>query len=80
MRECLPGSEFPTEDGGAKGRFRKETHLHGLVNNAGIMAVPFAETSDGFEIQFQARQANNPGAHHAETLTVARPTTSRIGS
>jgi NAD(P)-dependent dehydrogenase (short-subunit alcohol dehydrogenase family) len=32
---------------------RKETALHGLINNAGIMGVPFAMTSDGYESQFQ---------------------------
>jgi NAD(P)-dependent dehydrogenase (short-subunit alcohol dehydrogenase family) len=31
----------------------KEKALHGLINNAGIMGVPFSKTSDGFEIQFQ---------------------------
>lgn len=31
----------------------KETHLHGLVNNAGIMATPFEMTKDGFEAQWQ---------------------------
>ncbi|OAQ98220.1 hypothetical protein LLEC1_00926 [Akanthomyces lecanii] len=30
-----------------------ETALHGLINNAGIMGVPFAVTDDGYEIQFQ---------------------------
>jgi NAD(P)-dependent dehydrogenase (short-subunit alcohol dehydrogenase family) len=30
-----------------------ESSLHGLVNNAGIMGVPFSNTPDGFEIQFQ---------------------------
>ncbi|KAH7142069.1 hypothetical protein EDB81DRAFT_899568 [Dactylonectria macrodidyma] len=30
-----------------------ETSLHGLVNNAGIMGVPFALTEDGYEVQFQ---------------------------
>ena len=30
-----------------------ETVLHGLVNNAGIMGVPFSLTPDGYEIQFQ---------------------------
>ncbi|CAI6339223.1 unnamed protein product [Periconia digitata] len=30
-----------------------ETSLHGLVNNAGIMAVPYSETNDGHEIQWQ---------------------------
>jgi NAD(P)-dependent dehydrogenase (short-subunit alcohol dehydrogenase family) len=31
----------------------KETCLHGLVNNAGIMATPFEMSSDGYEIQWQ---------------------------
>ncbi|KAM0421182.1 hypothetical protein ACHAPT_011074 [Fusarium lateritium] len=30
-----------------------ETSLHGLINNAGIMGVPFSFTEDGYEIQFQ---------------------------
>jgi hypothetical protein len=33
--------------------FSKETGLHGLINNAGIMGVPFSRTKDGYEIQFQ---------------------------
>lgn len=33
--------------------FSKETALHGLINNAGIMGVPFSRTKDGYEIQFQ---------------------------
>jgi retinol dehydrogenase-12 len=31
----------------------KETKLHGLVNNAGIMATPFKMTEDGYEEQWQ---------------------------
>ncbi|KAL5049497.1 hypothetical protein BDW71DRAFT_176023 [Aspergillus fruticulosus] len=31
----------------------KESKLHGLVNNAGIMATPFALSGDGFEAQWQ---------------------------
>jgi NAD(P)-dependent dehydrogenase (short-subunit alcohol dehydrogenase family) len=31
----------------------KETALHGLVNNAGIMATPFEMTKDGHEAQWQ---------------------------
>ncbi|KIM99373.1 hypothetical protein OIDMADRAFT_127344 [Oidiodendron maius Zn] len=31
----------------------KETFLHGLVNNAGIMATPYEESSDHYEAQFQ---------------------------
>lgn len=32
---------------------RKESRLHLLLLNAGIMAVPYKMTSDGFEIQYQ---------------------------
>lgn len=31
----------------------QESSLHGLVNNAGIMATPFEITSDGYEAQWQ---------------------------
>jgi NAD(P)-dependent dehydrogenase (short-subunit alcohol dehydrogenase family) len=31
----------------------KETYLHGLVNNAGIMATPYEESGDKYEAQFQ---------------------------
>jgi NAD(P)-dependent dehydrogenase (short-subunit alcohol dehydrogenase family) len=31
----------------------RETALHGLVNNAGIMATPFEMTKDGHEAQWQ---------------------------
>lgn len=30
----------------------KESALHGLINNAGIMATPFAMSKDGFEAQW----------------------------
>jgi len=30
----------------------KHDTLHILVNNAGVMACPFAKTTDGFELQF----------------------------
>ncbi|KAF5630054.1 alcohol sorbitol dehydrogenase [Fusarium sp. NRRL 52700] len=32
---------------------RKESRLHGLVNNAGIMATPYEESGDCYEAQFQ---------------------------
>ncbi|KAL6884484.1 NAD(P)-binding protein [Trichoderma evansii] len=32
---------------------KNETALHGLVNNAGTMGVPYSETEDGYEVQFQ---------------------------
>lgn len=31
---------------------RRETHLHILVNNAGVMATPYRRTSDGVELQW----------------------------
>lgn len=37
----------------AKTFLRKEKALHGLVNNAGIMATPFEMTRDGYEVQWQ---------------------------
>lgn len=37
--------------------FRREKYLHGLVNNAGIMATPFEKTVDGYESQFQVSSA-----------------------
>ncbi|KAJ5587534.1 uncharacterized protein N7459_003299 [Penicillium hispanicum] len=37
----------------AKELRRRETILHGLVNNAGVMGVPFALTADGYDIQLQ---------------------------
>lgn len=33
----------------------RETVLHGLVNNAGDMGVPFALTADGYDVQLQVR-------------------------
>jgi NAD(P)-dependent dehydrogenase (short-subunit alcohol dehydrogenase family) len=37
----------------AKHFISQESQLHGLILNAGIMAVPYAVTSDGFESQMQ---------------------------
>ncbi|OCT45959.1 putative oxidoreductase [Cladophialophora carrionii] len=37
----------------AKHFLSQETTLHGLINNAGIMATPFETTQDGYEIQWQ---------------------------
>lgn len=43
--------------------------LHGLVNNAGLMAVPRAETADGFELQL----GTNHLGHFALTGRLLRP-------
>jgi len=37
----------------AKNFISQESQLHGLILNAGIMAVPYTVTSDGFESQMQ---------------------------
>lgn len=46
----------------------QEPVLHGLVNNAGIMGVPFSMTDDGYEVQFQVRYSE-------PFLCVATPST-----
>lgn len=42
---------------------QKYTHLHVLYNNAGVMAIPYAKSVDGFEMQF----ASNHLGHFALT-------------
>jgi len=37
----------------------KEIQLHGLVNNAGIMATPFEKTKDGYEAQWQTNYVSH---------------------
>ncbi len=38
---------------GFAGAFREgHDHLHLLINNAGVMAIPYRKTADGFEMQF----------------------------
>jgi NAD(P)-dependent dehydrogenase (short-subunit alcohol dehydrogenase family) len=37
--------------------YRREEYIHGLVNNAGIMATPYELTVDGYESQFQVRHS-----------------------
>ncbi|RMJ16226.1 hypothetical protein CDV36_004136 [Fusarium kuroshium] len=44
---------LPAVVSAAKFFLSKETVLHGLVNNAGIMATPFEMTKDGYEAQWQ---------------------------
>lgn len=38
---------------------KKEPELHILINNAGIMGVPYEETKDGYEIQYQVNFASH---------------------
>lgn len=49
-------SNFSSVLKAAKTLLETESALDGLVNNAGIMGVPFAMTEDGFEVQLQVRQ------------------------
>jgi len=51
----------------------KESSLHGLVNNAGIMGVPFALTQDGYETQFQV--AFLPRLQYQSAANTKRQTT-----
>nr|POE49104.1 putative oxidoreductase [Quercus suber] len=44
--------------------------LHGLVNNAGIMATPYAISDDGFEAQWQSTaRADGPGSVRVVCVT-----------
>lgn len=57
---------------------RQETVLHGLINNAGIMAVPFALTRDGIESQFQTNYLSHWLLTH-HLLPVLQETATRSG-
>lgn len=46
-------SDFDSVKNAAFTFLTKESELHILVNNAGVMAIPYSETKDGFEVQFQ---------------------------
>lgn len=46
-------SSFQSVITAAKKIRNEETALHGLINNAGIMGVPYSLTADGYEAQFQ---------------------------
>ncbi|KAH7305465.1 hypothetical protein B0I35DRAFT_400115 [Stachybotrys elegans] len=43
----------------AKTFLSKETELHGLVNNAGIMATTYKMTTDGYEAQWQTNHVSH---------------------
>jgi NAD(P)-dependent dehydrogenase (short-subunit alcohol dehydrogenase family) len=44
---------LPSIVSAAKNFLSQETKLHGLINNAGIMAIPFERSEDGYESQWQ---------------------------
>lgn len=46
-------SSFESVISAARQLRNTETALHGLINNVGIMGVPFSITDDGHEVQFQ---------------------------
>jgi hypothetical protein len=60
----------------------KESELHGLVNNGGIMAVPHALSKDGFECQFAVRLSATQLLQVTTTdfVNAVRQITSLIGS
>ncbi|KTW30886.1 uncharacterized protein T551_01438 [Pneumocystis jirovecii RU7] len=63
IKETLPNADvfwleydacsFDSVKNAALTFLNKELKLHILINNAGIMASPYSETKDGFEIQLQ---------------------------
>lgn len=57
--------------------YRKESRLHGLVNNAGIMATPYEESVDNYEAQFQV--SHNSITAMIWTNTLFRQITSPTG-
>jgi hypothetical protein len=61
--------------------YSKESTLHGLVNNGGIMAVPDALSKDGFETQFAVRISTRQSLQATKTNSVNafRQTTSLTG-
>jgi NAD(P)-dependent dehydrogenase (short-subunit alcohol dehydrogenase family) len=64
----------------AKELATKEERLHGLINNAGIMAVPFAKSQDGYESQWQTNYlAHALLTHHLLPLLLSTARTSQPG-
>jgi len=70
----------------AKELTTKEKELHGLINNAGIMAVPFEKSQDGYESQWQTNYlAHALLTHHLlprllSTARVSQPGDVRIAN
>lgn len=64
----------------AKELIANEHQLHGLVNNAGIMAVPFAKSQDGYESQWQTNYlAHALLTHHLLPLLLHTAKSSKPG-
>ncbi|KAE9380289.1 NAD(P)-binding protein [Stipitochalara longipes BDJ] len=64
----------------AKEFTNKEQKLHGLINNAGIMAVPFAKSKDGYESQWQTNYlAHFLLTHHLLPLLLSTARASQPG-
>lgn len=58
----------------------KESKLHGLINNAGIMAVPFEKSKDGYESQWQTNYlAHFLLTHHLLPILLATARVSKPG-
>ncbi|KAI1322769.1 NAD(P)-binding protein [Xylariaceae sp. FL0255] len=58
-----------------------ETALHGLVNNAGIMAPPFEMTKDGHEVQWQTNYLSHwVFTHHLLPLMLETSRRAPLGS
>jgi len=51
--------DLSTVEAAAESLSKKESELHILINNAGIMGVPYEETTDGYEIQYQVNFASH---------------------
>jgi len=64
----------------AKELTTKEKQLHGIINNAGIMAVPFAKSKDGYESQWQTNYiAHALLTHHLLPLLLSTARASKPG-
>jgi len=64
----------------AKELITKEKKLHGLINNAGIMAVPFEKSQDGYESQWQTNYlAHALLTHHLLPLLLSTARASQPG-
>ncbi|CUM49961.1 uncharacterized protein AC631_00860 [Debaryomyces fabryi] len=51
--------DLSTVEAAADSFSKKEPELHILINNAGIMGVPYEETKDGYEVQYQVNFASH---------------------